>query len=68
MTVLGVLNFNVLITSATDAPTDKMAIILPAIVFAAGALGLAIGAWLKSSKPDVYARVGEGAGAETMPG
>ena len=66
VTVLGVLNFNVLITSATDAPTDKMAIILPAIVFAAGFIGLALGAWLKSSKPDVYARVGEGAGAESM--
>ena len=66
VTLLGVLNFNVLITSATDAPTDKMAIILPAIVFAAGFIGLALGAWLKSSKPDVYARVGEGAGAESM--
>ena len=55
-----------LITSATDAPTDKMAIILPAIVFAAGLVGLALGAWLKSSRPDIYARVGEGAGAEAM--
>ena len=66
VTLLGVLNFNVLITSATDAPTDKMAIILPAIVFAAGLVGLALGAWLKSSRPDIHARVGEGAGAEAM--
>jgi amino acid transporter len=63
--VLGVLNFNVLITSATDAPTDKMAIILPVILFGAGALGLALGAWMKSSRPDDYARIGEGAAAET---
>jgi NADH:ubiquinone oxidoreductase subunit 5 (subunit L)/multisubunit Na+/H+ antiporter MnhA subunit len=62
--VLGVLNFNVLITSATDAPTDTMAIVLPAILFGAGAFGLALGAWMKSSKPDNYARIGEGAGAE----
>jgi amino acid transporter len=63
--VLGVLNFNVLITSATDAPTDTMAIVLPVILFGAGALGLALGAWMKSGKPDTYARIGEGAGAET---
>jgi len=63
--VLGVLNFNVLITSATDAPTDTMAIVLPVILFGAGALGLAIGAWLKGNRPDTYARIGEGAGAET---
>ena len=63
--VLGVLNFNVLITSATDAPTDTMAIVLPLILFGAGALGLAIGAWMKSSRPDDYARIGEGAAAET---
>jgi hypothetical protein len=63
--VLGVLNFNVLITSATDAPTDTMAIVLPVILFGAGALGLALGAGMKASKPDTYARIGEGAGAET---
>ena len=38
--VLGVLNFNVLITGATDAPTDTMAIVLPVILFGAGLLGL----------------------------
>ena len=63
--VLGVLNFNVLITGLTDAPTDTMAIVLPVILFGAGALGLAIGAWMKSSKPDTYERIGEGARAET---
>jgi amino acid transporter len=63
--VLGVANFNVLITGATDAPTDKMAIILPVIVFGGGILGLLVGAYLKSRKPAVYAGIGEGAAAET---
>ena len=38
--ILGVANFNVLITSATDAPTDTMAIVLPLILFGGGVLGL----------------------------
>jgi NADH:ubiquinone oxidoreductase subunit 5 (subunit L)/multisubunit Na+/H+ antiporter MnhA subunit len=63
--VLGVLNFNVLITSSTDAPTDTMTIVLPVILFGGGLLGLAVGAWMKSNRPDTYARIGEGAGAET---
>ena len=54
------LNFNVLITSATDAPTDKMTIILPLILFGGGALGLLVGALLKSRKPEIYAGIGEG--------
>ena len=58
--ILGVANFNVLITSATDAPTDTMTIVLPLILFGGGALGLVVGAMLKSRKPDVYARIGEG--------
>jgi amino acid transporter len=62
--VLGVLNFNVLITGATDAPTDKMTIILPVILFGGGLLGLLVGAWLKSSRPKIYAGIGEGAAAE----
>jgi amino acid transporter len=63
--VLGVLNFNVLITGATGAPTDTMAIVLPVVLFGAGLLGLIIGMWMKSTRPDAYARIGEGAGAET---
>jgi amino acid transporter len=63
--VLGVLNFNVLITGATDAPTDTMTIVLPLILFGGGLLGLVVGAWMKSNRPDTYARIGEGAGAET---
>jgi amino acid transporter len=58
--VLGVANFNVLITSATDAPTDTMTIVLPLILFGTGALGLIVGRVLKSRKPEVYARIGEG--------
>jgi amino acid transporter len=65
--VLGVLNFNVLITSATDAPTDKMTIILPVILFGGGVIGLIVGAVLKSRKPAVYARIGEGPEAEVAP-
>ena len=58
--VLGVANFNVLITSATNAPTDTMTIVLPIILFGGGIVGLALGAWLKANKPDVYAGIGEG--------
>jgi amino acid transporter len=62
--VLGVLNFNVLITGMTGAPTDKMTIILPVILFGGGILGLVLGAVLKRNRPDVYARIGEGAVAD----
>jgi amino acid transporter len=64
--VLGVANFNVLITGATDAPTDTMTIVLPLILFGGGLLGLLVGAWMKANRPDSYARIGEGAGAEGL--
>jgi amino acid transporter len=57
--VLGVLNFNVLITGLTDAPTDTMAIVLPLILLAGGLLGMLVAALLKSSRPDIYAHIGE---------
>jgi amino acid transporter len=57
--ILGVTNFNVLITSSPDAPTDTMTIVLPLILIAAGVIGLIVGAVLKSSKPEVYAQIGE---------
>ena len=41
-----------------------MAIVLPVILFGAGLVGLALGAWMKSSRPDTYARIGEGPRAE----
>jgi amino acid transporter len=58
--ILGVLNFNVLIAGATDAPTDTMTVVLPLILFGGGIAGLLVGARLKASKPDVYAGIGEG--------
>jgi amino acid transporter len=58
--ILGVLNFNVLITGSTGAPTDTMTIVLPLILFGGGIAGLLVGARLKASKPDVYAGIGEG--------
>lgn len=57
--VLGLLNFNVLITSMIDAPTDDMTIVLPAILFGGGIVGLIVGALLKTRRPQVYAQIGE---------
>jgi amino acid transporter len=62
--VLGVLNFNVLITGATDAPTDTMTVILPVLLFGFGIVGLLVGVMLKARKPAVYDRIGEGPAAE----
>jgi amino acid transporter len=62
--VLGVVNFNVLITGAIGAPLDAMAVVLPLILFGGGAAGLVVGALLKRRNPAVFASVGEGAGAE----
>jgi amino acid transporter len=58
--VVALFNFNVLITGLQDAPTDSRSIILPAILLGGGALGLLVGAWLRSARPEVYARIGEG--------
>ena len=66
--IIGLANFNVLITSATDAPTDDMTIVLPIILFGGGALGLVVGAVLKSARPDVYAQIGEPSPAEEAEG
>lgn len=57
--ILGVTNFNVLITSAPDAPLDTMAVVLPLLLLVAAAVGAAIAAWLKSAKPEAYAAIGE---------
>lgn len=57
--ILGLLNFNVLITSMIDAPTDDMTIVLPAILFGGGIVGLLVGAWMKSARPQAYAQIGE---------
>lgn len=34
--------------------------ILPALVIGAGVVGIAYGAWLRTARPDVYARIGRG--------
>jgi len=59
ITVLGVTNFNVLITGATDAPTDSMAIVLPLILLAAGVIGMIVAAVIRARDPERYARIGE---------
>lgn len=58
--ILALVNFNVLITGLQDAPLDPRSVILPALLFIGAALGAIVGLWLRSSKPDVYARIGEG--------
>ncbi len=62
--VLVVANFNVLITGLTNAPVDPMTIVLPVILFGGGIVGLIVGATLKRRRPEVYERIGGGAGAE----
>ena len=57
--VLGVANFNVLITSATNAPTDTMTIVLPIVLFGSGIVGMIVAWVLKSTRPQVYAEIGE---------
>jgi amino acid transporter len=58
--IVAVLNFNVLITGSTDAPLNSKSVILPAIVIGGGLAGMLLGLWLRSNKPAVYARIGEG--------
>ena len=57
--VLGLTNFNVLITGSSDAPTDTMTVVLPLILFGSGIVGLVVGAIIKRTKPDVYRQIGE---------
>lgn len=57
--VLGVTNFNVLITSSTDAPTDTMAIVLPLILFGSGIVGMIVAAVIRARDPQRYAAIGE---------
>ncbi|HKH78365.1 MAG TPA: hypothetical protein VKA51_15510 [Rubrobacteraceae bacterium] len=52
------------ITGLTAAPIDTMTVMLPLILFGGGIVGLIVGAFLKRSRPDVYERIGGGAGAE----
>ncbi len=66
--IVGLANFNVLITGAVDAPTDDMTIVLPIILFGGGALGLLVGALLKRTRPGIYAQIGEPSPAEEAEG
>ena len=59
-------NFNLLITGVPDGPSDSRATILPAILLGGALLGMAVGAWIKSARPDVYERIGE-MGEEELP-
>jgi amino acid transporter len=58
--VLGVANFNVLITGSTTAPTDPVSVILPMLLLAAGVSGLTVAAVLRSVAAERYARIGAG--------
>ena len=57
--IIALSNFNLLITGVPDAPRDDRSIILPAILLGGAVVGLIVGAVLRSSRPDVYARIGE---------
>jgi hypothetical protein len=57
--VLGVANFNVLITGAPDAPTDTVTLVLLLLLLASAVVGHVVEAVLKRSRPDVYATIGE---------
>ncbi len=57
--IIALSNFNLLITGIPDAPRDDRSIILPAILLAGAVIGLIVGAVLRSTRPDIYARIGE---------
>ena len=57
--VVALSNFNVLITGSPDAPGDPRSTILPLILLGGAVVGLIVGAILRQSRPDIYARIGE---------
>ena len=52
-------NFNLLITGDPTAPGDARSVILPLILLGGGVVGMAVGAFLKQNRPEVYAGIGE---------
>lgn len=58
ITVLGVTNFNVLITSSPDAPLTTEAVVLPLILLVAGIIGMIVAAVIRSRDPQRYERIG----------
>ena len=63
--VLAVTNFNVLITSAPDAPLTTAAVVLPLILLVTGVVGMVVGAAIRSRDPERYARIGQRTAVET---
>jgi amino acid transporter len=57
--VLGVANFNVLITSSTTAPEDSISIVLPVLLFAAAIVGMIVAAVIRARDPGRYRLIGE---------
>ncbi len=57
--IIALSNFNLLITGDPTAPGDDRAVILPAILLVGAVLGLIVGAVMRSSRPEAYARIGE---------
>jgi amino acid transporter len=66
VSILGITNFNVLITSSTTAATGAMSIVLPVILLLAGLCGMAVAAWLRSRHPERYAHIGERTAVERV--
>jgi amino acid transporter len=57
--VLAVTNFNVLITSAPDAPLTTEAVVLPLLLLVAGVIGVVVAAVIRAKDPEGYARIGQ---------
>jgi amino acid transporter len=64
--VLGLANFNVLITGATDGPRDSMSIVLPVILFGAGVVGVLVALGMRSAAPARYAAIGQPTATERV--
>ncbi len=57
--VLGLANFNVLITGSTDAPTDSVTVILPLVLLGAGVMGMMAAVIMKRRVPQCYVEIGQ---------
>ncbi|HEU4656561.1 MAG TPA: APC family permease [Capillimicrobium sp.] len=64
--ILGVTNFNVLITGMIDAPTDSASIILPLLLLGAGLLGMLVALAIRSVDPERYRMIGERTAVERI--
>ena len=66
--ILVLSNFNTLITGSPDAPGDDRSVILPGILIGGAIIGMLVGLWIKSQRPEVYARIGEMGEEDGHPG